>query len=177
MALSNQGQVRDRCLRSVLERKDDTSVVSARIVLRVSRRSFLANVSVVVLSVEIMSEQVVALEHFALEEREVEQALARVNVRAWITRTFTLNRRFPNPCPGGRNRQTGGQEYFSGCRGPGHLRGKNRVCLFRRIVTNGIWKLPRIPHGISPTRRKATSRSPSRIVPPRHTISILLNSP
>ncbi len=34
------------------------------------------------LSVEIMSEQVVALEHFALEEREVEQALARVNVRA-----------------------------------------------------------------------------------------------
>ena len=82
MALSNQGQVRDWCLRSVLERKDDTSVVSARIVLRVSRRSFLANVSVVVLSVEIMSEQVVALEHFALEEREVEQALARVNVRA-----------------------------------------------------------------------------------------------
>ena len=82
MALSNQGQARDWCLRSVLERKDDTSVVSARIVLRVSWRSFLANVSVVVLSVEIMSEQVVALEHFALEEREVEQALARVNVRA-----------------------------------------------------------------------------------------------
>ena len=29
-----------------------------------------------------MSEQVVPFEHFALEEREVEQALARVNVRA-----------------------------------------------------------------------------------------------
>ncbi len=47
-----------------------------------SRRSFLAQFSVVVLSVETMSEQVVPFEHFALEEREVEQALARVHVRA-----------------------------------------------------------------------------------------------
>ena len=55
------------------------NVTSARIVLRVS---FLANVSAVVVSVEPMSQQVVKLEQFALEEREVEQALARAHVRA-----------------------------------------------------------------------------------------------
>ena len=46
-----------------------------------SVRPFLASVSVIVLRVRVMSQDLVTLEHFSLQDREVEQALARVNVR------------------------------------------------------------------------------------------------
>ncbi len=65
------------CMRVVLH---EHSVACALVWPRVLC-SFLAHVSVVVVSVRSMSQSVVKLEQFSLQEREVEQALTRMNVR------------------------------------------------------------------------------------------------
>ena len=112
-----------------------------------------------------MSLQVVKLEHFALEEREVEQALARVNVRAVDYADIYFESTISESVSMEEGIVKRAVKSISQGAGVRATSGKKPGLPIPTNCRNGIWKSPRILHGISPTPRKATFRSPSRIVP------------